>query len=259
MVSEAEVRDALEEAHELIPLQIELVKLQRHLIESGGKLLAIFEGRDAAGKDGTIKRVIEHLSPRETRVVALGVPTAREQSTWYFQRWASHLPAASEFVLFNRSWYNRAGVERVMGFCSPDEHEEFMDSVAEFEHMLVRSHTHLFKYYLDVTKAEQAERLEDRKRDPLKQWKTGALDAVAQERWDDYSRARDEMLQRTHSQPAPWTIVRSDRKHRARVNVIRDLLSRVDYEDKDASLLNADNDIVFPYPGGKPDKGLLAP
>jgi polyphosphate kinase 2 len=259
MTTEADVREALDEAQDLIPLQIELVKLQRHLIASGGKLLTIFEGRDAAGKDGTIKRFVEHLSPRETRVVALGVPTERDKTTWYFQRWVSHLPAASEFVLFNRSWYNRAGVERVMGFCTHDEFEAFMDSVSEFEHMLVRSNIHLFKYYLDVSKAEQAERLEDRTRDPLKQWKSSPLDAVAQERWDDYSRARDEMLDRTDTKAAPWTIVRADHKHRARINIMRDMLSRLDYEEKDSSLLHADKDVVFAYPGGKPDKGLLVP
>ncbi len=259
MTSEAEVREELREAAELIPLQIELVKLQRSLIESGGKLLVIFEGRDAAGKDGTIKRFVEHMSPRETRVVALGVPTERDKTTWYFQRWVSHLPAASEFVLFNRSWYNRAGVERVMSFCTPHQYEEFIDSVAEFEHMLVRSSIQVIKYYLDISKDEQAERLEARTRDPLKQWKTSALDAVALERWDDYSRARDEMLERTHSEHAPWTIVRGDRKHRARINAMRDLLSRVEYAGKDESLLRVDHDVVVEYPGGKPGKGLLAP
>jgi polyphosphate kinase 2 len=259
MTTEADVREALNEAQDLIPLQIELVKLQRHLIASGGKLLTIFEGRDAAGKDGTIKRFVEYLSPRETRVVALGVPTERDKTTWYFQRWVPHLPAASEFVLFNRSWYNRAGVERVMGFCTHDEFEAFMDSVGEFEHMLVRSNIHVFKYYLDVSKAEQAERLEDRQRDPLKQWKSSPLDAVAQERWDDYSRARDEMLKRTHTKAAPWTIVRADHKHRARINIMRDMLSRLDYEDKDGGLLHTDKDVVVEYPGGSPDKGLLVP
>ena len=248
-----------EEEQELIPLQIELVKLQRHLIASGGKLLVILEGRDAAGKDGTIKRVVEHLSPRETRVVALPVPSERDKTLWYFERWVRHLPAASEFVLFNRSWYNRAGVERVMGFCTHDEFEEFMESVPDFEQMLTRSGIHLLKYYLDVSKAEEAARLQDRRRDPLKQWKSSPLDAVAQERWDDYSRARDEMLRRTHSKSTPWTIVRADHKHLAHMNLVRDLLSRVDYEDKTRSLLDIDRDVVFPYPGGKPVKGLLAP
>ena len=254
-----DARKDVDEVCELIPLQIELVKLQRHLIASGGRLLVILEGRDAAGKDGTIKRLIEHLSPREARIVALPVPSDLDQTRWYFQRWVRHLPAAGEIVLFNRSWYNRAGVERVMDFCTADELKEFIDSVPAFEEMLARSGIHLVKYYLDVSKEEQAERLAERELDPLKHWKISPLDAVAQQRWDDYTVARDEMLAQTHTAAAPWTIVRADRKHRARMNVIRDLLSREDYPDKDASLLRVNEDVVFEYPGGAPEPGLLAP
>ncbi len=260
---DAEIRrdelKAEDEVRALIPLQIELVKLQRHLIASGGKLLVIFEGRDAAGKDGTIKRFLEHLSPREARSVALPAPTDRDKTLWYFTRWVRHLPAATELVLFNRSWYNRAGVERVMGFCTHDELEAFMRSAPAFEQMLVDSGIHLIKYYLDVSKDEQAARLEDRRRDPLKQWKTSPLDAIAQEKWDDYSRARDEMLEQTHTKHAPWTIVRADHKHRAHMNIMRDLLSRLDYEGRDDSVLHADDSVVLPYPGGKPKHGLLVP
>ena len=156
-------------------LQIELVKLQRHFISCDDKILILFEGRDAAGKDGTIKRIVEHLSPRETRVVALGKPSDRDRTSWYFQRYVPYLPAAQELVLFNRSWYNRAGVERVMGFCTEAEYQEFMGSVSDFEHMLVRSGIKLLKYYLDISKPEQKQRLDERKRDPLTQWKISSL------------------------------------------------------------------------------------
>src|ERR1700687_180148 len=173
-------------------LQIELVKLQRHFIKWNDKILIILEGRDASGKDGTIKRIIQHLSPRETRVVALGKPSDRDRTSWYFQRYVAHLPAAQELVLFNRSWYNRAGVERVMGFCTAAEHEEFMGSVSSFENMLVGSGVKLLKYYLDISKAEQKRRLRDRKTDPLKQWKVSPIDGEALERWKAYSLARNE-------------------------------------------------------------------
>ena len=248
-----------EQAAELKPLQIELVKAQRHVIAAGEKLLVIFEGRDAAGKDGTIKRLTEYTSPRETRIVALPAPSNREQTLWHFQRWVEHLPAAGEFVLFNRSWYNRAGVERVMKFCTDAQLQDFWASAPDFESLLIREHIQLFKYYLDISKSEQAERLEDRQRDPLKQWKSSPLDAVAQDRWEDYSHARDEMLERTHHSDAPWTIVRANHKHRAHKNVLRDLLSRLKYEDKDESLLDVDREVVFEYPGGKPEPGLLKP
>lgn len=172
-------------------LQIELVKLQNHIIKHGDRILVIFEGRDAAGKDGAIKRIVQHLSPRETRVVALGKPSDRESGQWYFQRWVVHLPAAQEMVLFNRSWYNRAGVERVMGFCSDSDYEAFVEMVPHFEGMLLRSGLRLFKYYLDISKHQQKVRLAQRREDPLKQWKQSPIDDQA---WDDYTRARDEMF-----------------------------------------------------------------
>lgn len=232
---------------QLLLLQIELVKLQRHFIECGDKILVLIEGRDAAGKDGSIKRIVEHLSPRETRVVALGAPSDRDRSAWYFQRYVAHLPTAQEFVLFNRSWYNRAGVEKVMGFCTEAQHAEFMQSVAPFEQMLVNSGITLLKYYLDISKPEQKQRLEDRRRDPLKQWKIGAIDAVALKHWKAYSSARDEMLLKTHTAAAPWHVVRADNKRLARLNLIRDILSRLEYADKDRALLKPDRDIVFEF------------
>jgi polyphosphate kinase len=232
---------------QLRELQIELVKLQRHLIECNDKILIVFEGRDAAGKDGTIKRIVQHLSPRETRVVALGRPSDRERSSWYFQRYVSYLPTAQELVLFNRSWYNRAGVERVMGFCTDAEYVEFMGSVADFENMLVRSGIKLLKYYLDIDKAEQKKRLADRKKDPLKRWKTSPIDDRALEYWKSYSVARNEMLARSHNPVSPWTLVRANDKRTARLNVIKDLLGRIHYAGKDARLVQADRQIVFAY------------
>ncbi len=223
---------------QLIELQIEMVRLQRHFIGCGDKILVLLEGRDAAGKDGSVKRIIKHLSPRETRVVALGKPSDRDRSSWYFQRYVAHLPVAQELVLFNRSWYNRAGVEHVMGFCSKDELEEFMQSVPKFEEMLVNSGIKLLKYYLDINKSEQVKRLADRASDPLKQWKSSPIDAVAVKHWKAYSDARDAMLLRTHSLIAPWHIVRTDDKRVARVNLMRDILSRLHYGGKSKSPLN---------------------
>ena len=193
-------------------LQVELVKLQRHFIGCGDKILVLVEGRDAAGKDGSIKRIVEYLSPRETRVVALGKPSDRERRAWYFQRYVAQLPLAEEFVLLNRSWYNRAGVEHVMGFCSKEEHEEFTQSVPKFEEMLVNSGIKVLKYYHDIDKDEQVKRLAERQRDPLKQWKTSPIDAVAVKHWKAYSAARDAMLLRTHTAIAPWRIVRTNNK-----------------------------------------------
>jgi polyphosphate kinase len=218
-------------------LSIELVKLQKHAIAHDTRTLVIFEGRDGAGKDGTIKRIVEHLSPRETRVVALGKPSDRESASWYFQRWVPHLPAGGDLVLFNRSWYNRAGVERVMGFATKAEVRAFLNHVGEFERILTESGIRIFKYYLDISRDEQRKRLEARRKDPLKQWKISPIDAVALEHWDDYSRARNEMLAKTHTRHAPWTIVRANRKKRARIAVIRDLLARSDYAGKDEQLL----------------------
>jgi polyphosphate kinase len=214
-------------ARELHRLQLELVKLHRHVIARGRKVLVILEGRDAAGKDGVIKRIAEHLSPREVRLVAPGKPSDRERGEWYFQRFTVHLPAAQEIVLFNRSWYNRAGVEYVMKFCTPAEHAAFLEAAPAFERMLVRSDIHLLKYYLDISRREQARRLRARRRDPLKQWKISPVDRAAQRRWRDYSRARDTMFRRTHHRDAPWVVVRADDKHQARLNLIRDMLGRV--------------------------------
>ena len=228
-------------------LQVELVKLQRHFIGCGDKILVLVEGRDAAGKDGGIKRVVEYLSPRETRVVALGKPSDRERRGWYFQRFVDQLPVAEEFVLFNRSWYNRAGVEHVMGFCSKEEHEEFMGSVPKFEEMLVNSGIKLLKYYLDVSKDEQTRRLAERKRDPLKQWKSSPIDAVAVKHWRAYSEARDTMLLRTHTAVAPWHIVRADDKRLARLNLMRDILSRLHYAGKKNKLVQPDPDVAFEF------------
>ncbi|MBN4078372.1 polyphosphate kinase 2 [Gammaproteobacteria bacterium AH-315-C21] len=239
-------------------LQIELVKLQRHFIQCDDKILIIFEGRDAAGKDGAIKRIVEHLSPRETRVVALGKPSDRDRTSWYFQRYVPYLPTAQELVLFNRSWYNRAGVERVMGFCTEAEYQEFMGSVSDFEHMLVRSGIKLLKYYLDISKPEQKQRLTERNSDPLTQWKVSTLDSLALKKWPQYSLARDEMLTHTHNSIAPWTIVRADDKHLARLNIIKDLLGRLHYTDKDERLILPDPQIVLTYDAAYLENGVLA-
>ena len=232
---------------ELHQLQIELVKLQRHIIRKNDKILVILEGRDAAGKDGSIKRIIQHLSPRETRVVALGKPSDREESQWYFQRYTPYLPAAAEIVFFNRSWYNRAGVEKVMGFCTDAQYEEFFAEVTDFEGMLVRSGIHFIKVYLDISKSEQKKRLEARKDDPLKQWKTSPIDDQAVKYWKDYSSARNVMFARTHTSFTPWTIVDADNKKIARIQLIKGLLSRLDYANKDTSLILSDQTIIFDY------------
>ena len=238
-------------------LQIELVKLQRHFIGCNDKILVLLEGRDAAGKDGTIKRIVAHLSPRETRVVALGKPSDRDRGAWYFQRYVPHLPVAGEFVLFNRSWYNRAGVERVMGFCTRKEYEEFMETVGSFELMLVRSGVKLLKYYLDIPKREQRRRLKDRGRNPLTQWKVSPIDAKALGYWKDYTKARDEMLRRTHTPFAPWHVVRAGDKRAARLNVIRDVLNRLHYDGKDSQLIVPDTGIVFEFDEACLDDGRL--
>ena len=232
---------------ELHKLQIELVKLQRHIISNNARILILFEGRDAAGKDGLIKRITEHLSPRETRVVALGKPTEQEHHSWYFERYVAHLPADAELVLFNRSWYNRAGVEKVMGFCSDDEYESFMQTVNDFEHLLIKSGVVLLKYYLDISRAEQTKRLADRRKDPLTQWKTSPIDKTALKHWKDYSKARDEMFVRTHTEASPWIIVKADDKEATRINVIRDILQRVERQDKKKHLDHPDRNIVYLY------------
>ncbi len=231
----------------LLRLQLELVKLQRHLIKNDLQILIIFEGRDAAGKDGVIKRITQHLSPRETRVVALGKPSDRDLRSWYFERYVVHLPSSQEMVLMNRSWYNRAGVERVMGYCSEAEYENFMTSVVPFEQMLIESGMQIYKYYLDISKDEQEWRLRDRRIDPLKQWKISPIDEVAIEHWDDYSVARDAMFRRTHTDISPWYVVKADDKKTARLNIIGHLMTLVDCPDKDKHAEQPDPEIVFPF------------
>lgn len=240
-------------------LQIELVKLQNHIIKNNDKILILFEGRDAGGKDGTIKRITQYLSPREIRVVALGKPSDRDLSSWYFQRYTRHLPCAQEMVLFNRSWYNRAGVEPVMGFCTTEQYHEFLETVPEYEQMLVRSGIKVLKYYLDISKQEQKVRLKDRFQDPLKQWKISPIDKQAQKYWEQYSQARNIMLARTHTMLTPWTVVRADNKQAARLNVIKDMLFRLDYKGKKEALVLPDSDIVFNYAENYLLNGMIAP
>ena len=212
-------------------LNIELVKWEEWVKARGLKVVVIFEGRDAAGKGGAIKRIVEPLNPRFARVVALPAPTERERTQWYFQRYVAHLPAAGEIALFDRSWYNRAGVERVMGFCSEDEYQEFLRSCPEFERMLVRSGIILIKYWFSVSDAEQERRFQERLDDPTKRWKLSPMDVESRARWLDYSKAKDEMFAHTDFKQAPWWVVRSDDKKRARLNVIAHLLSQIRYED----------------------------
>ena len=232
---------------ELRALQIELVKLQRHLLKENARVLVIVEGRDGAGKDGTIKRLIEHMSPRDTRVHAPNKPSDREETQWYFQRFVPVLPSADEFVVFNRSWYNRAGVERVMGFATEAQVEEFLTVVVPFERMLVRDGIALRKYYLDISKKEQKKRLEARLDNPLKQWKTSPIDAQATRKWHAYSKARDAMFERTSHPDAPWRIVHTDTKKIARLAFLRDLLGSFDYPHKDKGLALADPDVLFTW------------
>jgi len=212
-------------------LNVELVKWEEWIKARGLKVVVIFEGRDAAGKGGAIKRIIEPLNPRFARVAALPAPTERERTQWYFQRYVAHLPAAGEIVLFDRSWYNRAGVERVMGFCSEDEYQEFLRSCPEFERMLVRSGIILIKYWFSVSDAEQERRFQDRLDDPTKRWKLSPMDVESRAKWLDYSKAKDEMFAHTDFKQAPWWVVRSDDKKRARLNVITHLLGHIPYED----------------------------
>jgi len=238
----------------LYDLQVELVKLQRQLIAGGGRALVIIEGRDGAGKDGAIKRLTEHMSPRETRVHAPGKPSSREETEWYFQRFVPFLPAAQEFVVFNRSWYNRAGVERVMGFATAKEVEQFFESVVPFERMLARDGVAIRKYYLDISRDEQKTRLADRAKDPLTQWKLSPVDAKAFKKWDEYTEARDAMFRRTSHVDAPWRIVRGDLKKVARLELIRDLLASFDYDGKSKKLARSDSSIVFPWSEGAADR-----
>jgi len=216
---------------ELRRLQIELVKLQEWVKQQGLKVVVIFEGRDAAGKGGTIKRITESLNPRIVRVVALPTPTERERAQWYFQRYVAHLPASGEIVLFDRSWYNRAGVERVMGFCSEEEYREFLRTCPEFERMLIRSGIILIKYWFSVSDEEQEHRFQARIEDPTKRWKLSPMDLESRSQWIEYSRAKDEMFKYTDIKQAPWWVVNSDNKKRARLNCITHLLSMIPYKD----------------------------
>ena len=224
--------ETLEYERELTRLQIELLKFQNYVKEKGLKILMIFEGRDAAGKGGTIKRITEHLNPRGARVVALEKPSDIERTQWYFQRYTQHLPSAGEIVLFDRSWYNRAGVEPVMGFCTTEEHHEFLREVPEFEKMLVKSGIVLMKFYFSVSKKEQLKRFKKREIDPLKQYKLSPVDKESQNLWDKYTIAKFSMLMASNTDTAPWTVIKSDNKKRARLNCIRHILSNVEYPNK---------------------------
>ncbi len=228
-------------------LQIELIKLQAHVKDSGLKIAVLFEGRDAAGKGGAIKRFMEHLNPRGARVVALTVPTPQERSQWYFQRYVAHLPSAGEIVLFDRSWYNRAGVERVMGYCSPTEYLNFMRETPDFERMLVHSGLHLVKLWFSVSPGEQAVRFAARSKDPVRQWKLSPTDLASLDKWDAYTAAKETMFFHTDTGDAPWTVVKSNDKKRARLEAMRVLLSQVDYPGKDHVLV------------GQPDPRIVGP
>ncbi len=216
---------------ELRRLQIELVKLQEWIQHKGLRVVVLFEGRDAAGKGGAIKRITETLNPRVCRVVALGTPTEREKTQWYFQRYVAHLPAAGEMVLFDRSWYNRAGVERVMGFCTEPEYSEFLHSCPEFERMLLRSGIILIKYWFSVSDEEQERRFRERMENPTKRWKLSRMDLESRRHWADYSRAKDEMFSLTDTRQSPWNVVNAENKKKARLNLIRHLLSQIEYGD----------------------------
>lgn len=243
---------------ELHELWIELVQLQKDVIAAKRRVLIVLEGRDAAGKDGAIKAFTRHLSPRETRVVALSKPNERERASWYFQRWTQQLPVDGEIVLLNRSWYNRAGVERVMGFCSETEAEAFLDEAPRFEEMLVRSGMSVLKCYLDLSREEQERRMQERRENPLKQWKISPIDAVALDHYDDYTKARDRMLARTHSEHAPWTIVRADDKRHAQLALIRHVLQTLEYPSRAAELRGADARVAFSWSPECTSDGRLA-
>ena len=224
------------EEQQLKPYQAELIKLQKHLEETGKKMIILFEGRDAAGKGGTIRRVARYMNEKHYRIVALGKPTEEQRTQWFYQKYIQHFPHAGEIVLFDRSWYNRAMVEQVFGFCSDKEYEDFMKGVKGFEKDLTRQGIILIKLYFSVTKDEQAHRFDRRKTDPLRQWKLSEIDVQAQERWDDFTNAKYAMLKKTHSHNAPWTIIRSDDKQKARMEAMKVILASVDYPDRDETL-----------------------
>jgi len=229
-------------------LQVELLKVQNWVKQRGERIVALFEGRDAAGKGGTIKRFMEHLNPRAARVVALEKPTAHESGQWYFQRYLKHLPTTGEIVFFDRSWYNRAGVERVMGFCSSLEYLEFMRQVPELEKMLTRSGIRLFKYWFSVTREEQERRFDARTKDPLKQWKLSPVDEKSRGKWDEYTQAKEAMFFYTDTADAPWTVIKSDDKRRARLNCMQHFLSQLDYPDKNEHVLHGPDPLIVGTP-----------
>lgn len=230
---------------ELAMLQVELLKFQNHVKDQGLKVLMIFEGRDAAGKGGTIKRITEHLNPRGARIVALEKPSDKETSQWYFQRYAKHLPSAGEIVLFDRSWYNRSMVEPVMGFCTERQHHKFLKDAPDFEQMIVDEGIQIFKFYFSVSKEEQSRRFKERETDPLKQYKLSPVDKESQRLWDEYTLAKFMMLSATHTEAAPWTIVKSDNKKKARINCIKHIIKFVDYPNKISSKkIKRDRDII---------------
>jgi len=225
-------------------LQIELLKLQNHAKRTGARHVIVFEGRDAAGKGGTIQRFMEHLNPRSARVVALEKPSEREQTQWYFQRYITHLPAAGEMVLFDRSWYNRAGVEKVMGFCTPEQHAEFLQQAPLFEEMLVNNGIDLTKFWFSVSPAEQRTRFAVRLVDPVRQWKFSPMDMESVNRWDNYTEAKEEMFGATDTDAAPWIVVKSNDKKRARINAMRHLLAKCDYDDKDHEVVGEPDPLI---------------
>ncbi len=229
---------------EKLKLQAELLKVQIWAQETGEKFVILFEGRDAAGKGGTIKRFMEHLNPRAARVVALNKPSDVERGQWFFQRYIAHLPTAGEMVFYDRSWYNRAGVERVMGFCTPSEYLEFMREAPELERMLVRSGIRLYKYWFSVTREEQRKRFAARQTDPLKRWKLSPMDLASLDKWDDYTEAKEAMFFYTDTADAPWTIVKSNDKKRARLNCMRHFLATIDYPDKDVALVGEPDPLI---------------
>ena len=236
-------------------LQVELLKLQAWVKETGQRVVIVFEGRDAAGKGGTIKRFMEHLNPRGARVVALEKPSEVERGQWYFQRYIQHLPTAGEIVLFDRSWYNRAGVERVMGFCTPAEYEEFLRQAPEFERQLVRSGVHLFKFWFSVSRAEQRRRFKERESHPLKQWKLSPIDKASLDKWDDYTRAKEAMFLHCDTADAPWTVIKSDCKKRARLNAMRYVLHRLPYGNKQLATIGQVDPLIVGRPSLVPSVG----
>lgn len=233
----------------LVKLQIELTKLQKHLLDTGQRMALVFEGRDAAGKGGAIKRYTAHLNPRNTRIVALPKPSDREAGQWYFQRYVEHMPSAGEAVLFDRSWYNRAGVEPVMGFCTLEQHHKFLREVPNFERMLTDDNIVLLKFWLNIGRPMQMMRFHARRHDPLKQWKLSPIDLKSLDKWEEYGHARDEMLGITHTDYAPWTVIRANDKRRSRIAVIASALNRMDYPDKNKKLVgDIDHEIAMSAP-----------